>query len=155
MGKHYNLRFDQNLGHDICEIFRITYACVACTSMLDQPWISGIQSTKQARYQHVIICNYWPVLGPYNNWDIIHLTPKSTPSEEFDEIHKVVLDGISENMASLVQSGIYVSINTDDTAKNGFYVIQFISEAYTLKNNTKIDGTVISAGELVVWDKYF
>ena len=47
-----------------------------------------------------------------NNWNIIELTPKSTPLEEFDEIHKVVLDRISENMASLVQSGMYGASNT-------------------------------------------
>ena len=131
--KHYNLRFDPNICHGICEIRRIPCACVACTSMLDQPWISGIQSTKQARYQHVINCNYWHVLGPYNNWKIIYLTPKSIPSEAFDEIHQVVLDGISENMASLIQSRMYGAINTDETTTNGFYVIQFISEAYKLK----------------------
>ena len=56
-----------------------------------------------ARYQPVTDCTYWPVLGSYNNWNIIHLTPKSTPFEEFDEIHQVVLYGISDNMASLVQ----------------------------------------------------
>ena len=37
---------------------------------------------------------------------------------------------------------------------NGFYVIKFISESYTLKNNTKIDGQNISVGELVVEAKY-
>ena len=72
----------------------------------------------------------------------------------FDEIHQVVLDGIIENMASLVQSGMYGAINTDDTTTNGFYVIQFLSEAYTLQNNTTIDGQVISAGELVVKAQY-
>ena len=49
-------------------------------------------------------------------------------------------------MASLVQQGMYGAINTYDTAKNEFYVIQFISEAYMLQNNTQIDGQVISAG---------
>ena len=78
--KHYHIRFDTNLGHGICAIFRIPCACVACTSMLDQPWISGVRSTKQARYQPVINCTYWPVLVPYNNWNIIHLTPKSITS---------------------------------------------------------------------------
>ena len=67
----------------------------------------------------------------------------------FDEIHKVVLDGIGENMASLFQSGMYSAMNTDDTTTNGLYVIQFISEEYTLQNNTTIDGQVISSGELV------
>ena len=57
-------------------------------------------------------------------------------------------------MASLFQSGMYGVINTDDTEKNGFYVIKFILEAYTLQNNTKIDGPVISDGELVVKAKY-
>ena len=37
---------------------------------------------------------------------------------------------------------------------NGFYVIQFISEAYTLQNNTQIYGQVVSAGELVVKEQY-
>ena len=35
--KHYNLRFDPNLGHGICEVCRLQCAYVACTSMLDQP----------------------------------------------------------------------------------------------------------------------
>ena len=47
-----------------------------------------------------------------NKWNIIELTPKSTPFEAFDDIHKVFLDRISENMASLVQSGMYGAINT-------------------------------------------
>ena len=53
-------------------------------------------------------------MGSYNNWNIIELTPKSIPSGAFDEIHKVVLYGMSENMASFVQSGIYGALNTDD-----------------------------------------
>ena len=57
-------------------------------------------------------------------------------------------------MASLVQSGMCGAINTDDITTNGFYVIQFLSDAYTLKNNTTIDGQVISDGELVVKAKY-
>ena len=49
---------------------------------------------------------------------------------------------------------MYSVINTDDTTTNGFYVIQFISEAYTLQNNTQIDWQVISDGELVAKTKY-
>ena len=53
-------------------------------------------------------------------------------------------------MDSLFQSGKYGTISTADTTKNGFYVIQFISESYTLQNNTQIDRQIISAGELVI-----
>ena len=147
--KHYYLRFDPKLGHGLFAIFRIPCACVACTSTLDQPWISGIPSKKKPRYQHVTDCTYWPVLVSYNNRNIIHLTQKSTPVEAFDEIHQVVIYGISDNMASLVQPGKYCVINTANTTANGFYVIQFISEAYTLQNSTIIDGKIISAGDVI------
>ena len=40
---------------------------------------------------------------------------KSTPFDAFDEIHQVVLDGTSDNMASLVQYRKYGDINTADT----------------------------------------
>ena len=57
-------------------------------------------------------------------------------------------------MASLVQSGMYCTINIDESTTNIFYVIQFLSESYTLQNNTIIDGQIISAGELVVKAQY-
>ena len=57
-------------------------------------------------------------------------------------------------MASLVQSGMYSAINTDDTTANGFYVIQLIPEAYRLQNNTTIYGQIISAGEIVFKSQY-
>ena len=116
MSKHFLLRFYPKLGHGICEICRISCACVGFTSILDKPWISGIPSKKQACYQPVTDCNYWPILGLYKNWNIIELTPKLTPFEAFDEIHQVVINGIIENMASLVQSGMYCVINTDYTS---------------------------------------
>ena len=49
-------------------------------------------------------------------------------------------------MASLVEPGNYAAINTTDTATNGFYVIKFASEAYTLHDNTTIDGKIITDG---------
>ena len=94
---------------------------------------------KQELYQPVTKCTYWPVLGSFNSCNIMQLSQKSTPFDEFYEIHQVVIDGISENMASLLQSGKYVAINTSETSKNRFYVIMFTSEAYTLKNNKTTD----------------
>ena len=57
-------------------------------------------------------------------------------------------------MASLFRSGMYGAINTDDTTTNGLYFIKFLSDVYTLQNNTIIDGQVISAGKLVVKSQY-
>ena len=94
--------------------------------MLEKPWISGIPSEKKAYYQPVTNYTYFPVLGSDNNFNIIELTPKSTHFEAFDDIHQVVLDGIIDHMALLVQSGMYSAVNKDDTTTKGFYVIQLI-----------------------------
>ena len=115
LSKYYHFRFDTKLVMVVCTIFCIPRACVSCTSMLDKTWISGISSDKQESYKPATKCTYWALLGSFNNWNIISLSPKSTSSDTFDEIHQVFLDLISDNMASLVESGTYGSINTTDT----------------------------------------
>ena len=81
---------------------RIPCASLACTSMLDKPWISGIPPDEQEHYKPVTKCTYWLVLGSFNNWNVIKISQKSTPSDVFDEVQQVVHDGICDNIASLV-----------------------------------------------------
>ena len=99
LSKHYHFRFYPKLGMAIHAIFRTPCAFVACASMLDKPWISGMPPGKKERYKPVTKCTYWPVLGSFNNWNMIELSQNSTSSDTFDEIHQVSLDGISDNMA--------------------------------------------------------
>ena len=118
--------------------------------MLDKPWIYGITLDEKERYKTFTKCTYWPVLGSFNNWNVIHLSQKSTPSDAVDEIHQVVLDVMSNNMASLVELVKYGSIKTTDTETNIFYVIMLKSEEYKLQDNTTIDGKIITDGEFIV-----
>ena len=155
LSKHYHLRFYPKLAMGECAISHISCACVACTSILDRPWISGISSDKQEHYKPVTKCTYWKVLGAFNNWNIIQFSSESTSSYTFDEIPQVVIDGISDNMSSFIESGKYGAINTTHSSTNGFYVIMFTSGAYTLKENTRIDGQIITAGEFVVKQNIF
>ena len=154
LSKHYHLLFDPKIGMGVCAILQIACPSVACTSILDTPWIYGISLDKQERYKSDTKCTYWPVLGAFNNCIIIQLSSRSTSSDTFDEIHQFFLDGISDNMESLVESGIYGAIDTTDTLTNVFYVIMFTSGAYTLKENTTINEQIITAGELVVKAQY-
>ena len=125
--EHYHSGFDPKPGNGVCTIICIPCACVSCTSMIYKPWISGIPSDEQERYKPVTKCTYWTILGSFKNWSIIQLSQKSTPPDKFNEIYHVVLDRISDNMASLVESGKYGAINTTDTATTRFYVIMFTS----------------------------
>ena len=91
LSKHYYLLFDPKLAMGECAISRIPCACVACTSMLDKPWISGIYLDKQERYTPVTKCTYWSVLGSFNNWNMIQLSSKSTLSETFEKFTRLFL----------------------------------------------------------------
>ena len=71
---------------------------------------------------------------------------KATTNQHFEDIDQFLLDGISDNMVSLVQSGNYCYINTTDTSKMRSYVIKFVSEAYGLQYDTKCDKQMVSAG---------
>ena len=46
--KHDHFRFDPKLSNGVCEIFFLPRDCVACTSMIDKPWISGIPPEKKS-----------------------------------------------------------------------------------------------------------
>ena len=77
-------------------------------------------------------------------------TNKRTSSEDFDDVHKVVLYGISDNMASLVQLGKYGGTNAADPTTMGYYMIKYLSQPYTLKEDQTIYGQISKAGEPVV-----
>ena len=76
--------------------------CGACTNILDKPWAPDVAHGKITQYKPIVDGTYWCVLVSFNNWSDIQFTNKNTPSEEFDDSNKVVLDGTSVNVVSLV-----------------------------------------------------
>ena len=75
--------------------------------MLDKHWYPGVSHMEQPLYKPILDCIYWPVLGSFKNWNIIIFTNKIGFSEDFSYIHNIVLGGISDNMASLLQTEKY------------------------------------------------
>ena len=132
LSKHYDLRLDTKFGHRTCEIWQIICACMTCANMLDKTWYDGVNPSKQTCYQPVVDCTYWPVLGSFNDWNIIQLFNKTTSSEAFDDVHKVVLYGTSANMDYLVRTGKYGEINASDPTTLGYYVAKYVSDLFTL-----------------------
>ena len=118
--------------------------------MLDKPWAYGVDPNKQPSYQHVVDCTYWTVLLPFNNLNTIKFTNEIPSSEDFDSVHKEVLYGISENMASLVQLGKYGAINAYHLTKMGYYVIKYLYEPYTPQEYQTTYWQGSKAGEIVV-----
>ena len=84
------------------------------------------------------------MLGYINKWNIIQFTNKTISSEDFDVVHKVVFDGISDNMTSSVKVGKYGSINSSDPTTIVYYVIKHLYEPYMLQEDQTIDEKVIN-----------
>ena len=117
--KHYHMLFDPKLIHGICAIRCIPCACAESTSMLEKPWIPYFTPKQQLCYRPVTDCSYWTFLGYFNNWNIITLSHKATTIEAFEDINKVVLDIISDNISSLVLPSNYGNKNKTYTSKMG------------------------------------
>ena len=114
--------------------------------MLNNPWAPDVDHSQQLLYQHVVDCIYWSVLGPFNNWKIIHYTNKTTCSEDFDEVHQVVLYVISANMASLIYTGKYGAINEEDTTTLGYYAVEYVYEPFIVQYDITTYGQVSKSG---------
>ena len=67
---------------------------------------------------------------------------------------KVVLYGISDNKSELVKNGNYGAITTADPTTMVYYVVKFLPEPYTLKEDKTVYTQVIKAGELIVKAEY-
>ena len=51
---------------------------------------------------HIYFCVYVPILGSFNEWEIVTFDNSSTIEDSFNIIHKVTLDGMSSQMWSVV-----------------------------------------------------
>ena len=140
LGKHYHLLLDPKLKNGKCAIYQIPCACIAYTTMLDKTWDYKVDPNKHRRYEPVVEFTYWHVLGSFINSNIIKFNNKTTSSENFDAVHEIVLDEISDTMISTVELGKYGAINAVDTPAMGYYVINYLSELYTLQEYQTIDG---------------
>ena len=66
---------------------------------------------------------------------MIQFTNKTTTNEDFDTVHKVLLDSISDNISTLFLNGKYDALNTAYPNTINYYVVKFLSEPYTLQDN--------------------
>ena len=93
--------------------------------MLDKIWTPGVPLHQLPHYQPVKSFTYWSVLSYFNNWNIVQFSHQATTIDDVENINQVAFDGISDNMASLVRTGQYGTINTIDYTTIGYYVIVF------------------------------
>ena len=79
------------------------------------------------------------MLGHSNNYNFIKFTNKTTPSKDFDRVHKFLFDIIGDNMTSLVHTGKYNDINEVYPTNMGNYMVKYVSYAFTLQKYITTD----------------
>ena len=66
-----------------------------------------------------------------------------------------MLNGISANMVSLLNTGKYDAINSEDPTMLGYYILKYLYAPFTLQYYITTYGRVGKAGGLVVKSEYF
>ena len=106
-------------------------------------------SIKQPRYAKVGGCVYHSILGDYNKWEIMDFTRDSETDEEcFEEIHKILVQSIGNNMTELVEINWYGVVDTNDSRADGFYVVKFVESPHMLQEEVEVNDEIIESGSL-------
>ena len=71
--------------HGTCEICPIPCECTQCNTTIDKPWTPVVPPNQQPRSQPIKYFTYWPVLGYFNNYNIIQFSHKKF-SEDVEKI---------------------------------------------------------------------
>ena len=90
------------------------------------------------------------MLGSFSNCNVFQFKNKTIPSGDFDVFHKLVIDGTSLYMVSLVIIGKYGAINAADPMTMEYYVVKYVSYDFKWQEYLTKDGQVGRSGELIV-----
>ena len=138
LSKNYHMRLDTKIGCSTCEICCIPCDCMKCASTLDKLWKSGMTPHQQPHYKPVKDFTYWTVLGYFNKWNLIQFSNKATTRDGVANINQIVLDGISINLAELVQTCQYRAMNKTCFTTMGYHVIKFSLKPTNYKNTQPV-----------------
>ena len=115
------------MGIGYVSVIWIPCNCSACLRKLYSPWIKSQYNYNQDQYKASNQqCIYWPILGPYNNWKIIHCIDiikqhKSTYTNINVHTKQNSIRNGALNVGKYVSDNNYGSIPTiDKNTENGY-----------------------------------
>jgi hypothetical protein len=99
-------------------------------------------------------------IGGLNNWKIVSLTTtEGCDSDEIDLTNTVILENITTIMAENIEVRKIGAFRTEDKEADGYYVVVFTTEPYTLQEATLLTEykppLKLDEGELVCEAKYY
>ena len=122
------------LGRGVAALRRVPCHCQACETMIRLPWRAGVPAKDQPRFQQVLDCHLRPVLEEANKWFIVEIQDsKEGDPEDTAELYHDVLHHMTSVIARDIEIGSFGAVCTVDkeSAKDGYYLIQFTSLPFT------------------------
>jgi hypothetical protein len=151
---HYNMRVERDLGVGVAALRRIPCSCDDCMTQLSLKNVTE-------RYASSVTCKYWSLFEGLNDWKLVKLVADGTAdliAEEICRAKSTVLHGIATSVAERIEDGLFGAFLTDDPDSDGYYVVQWTSDPYTLQESIELEEydppLHLEAGELVCEARY-
>jgi hypothetical protein len=95
-------------------------------------------------------CELWPSYEGANNWRISQLVAR-TPENKTGtrETNKCVLNAMKARIAMIIREGKIGAVATTDKAVMGYYVVEWLTEPYSLQEDTEGMAGMIGTGTMV------
>jgi hypothetical protein len=147
---YYNIRTDPDLGVGWVALRRVACGCGACKAQLKKPWLPRVDRRKQPRYDVNKECDLWASYEGANNWRISQLVAQTVEDERgAREGNKSILNAMEVRIASMIRSGEIGAVATTDENAMGYYIVEWMSDPYSLQEDTEGMAGVMDAGTLV------
>ena len=149
----YNFRCDPDLSIGKAACRRIPCACMTCLELLETPWDNKLDDQSQPRYGINERCLYYRNFKDYNNWRVVNLITTNIATEDEEKIYNTILHGIEARMNERILIGTFGAMRTDDEATQGYYLVKWITEPYTIQEDILMKGVeppqTAFAGEII------
>ena len=151
----YHQRQEADLGIKRAAVRRIPCGCEGCYEghlLKPGPW--------QERYKPHTDCVHHLIYEDLNDWHIVTLRPKTSAAEEqVEDAKMIVVQSTSREIATKIKEGGIGAFSTDDPDADGYYVVKWIGEPFSLEEACTLDSfdppQNFKRGELVVYATYF
>ena len=84
----------------------------------------------------------WNIFEGLNDWNTITLVTQTINKniDKDDEAFRTILRGVETRMSEKILSTMYGAVRTDDESTDGYYILQWTSEPYTLQEDKEMRG---------------
>ena len=110
---------------------------MTCIEIVKTPWDIDQDDNDQPRYRvnEWYIYIYWRYFKGFNNWRAVDLVTTSIPSTMKENAYEIILYGIKVWTNERILKGKFGATRTNDKAMQGYYLIEWLSESYTVQEN--------------------